>query len=163
MILPEPPSGRFDGSCHLFAVRVYFEDTDFSGVVYHANYLRWFERARSDMLRLLGIDQRAAFASGEGAYAVADLALRYAAPARLDDAVLIRSEVIAVSAATCRVRQRALRGPDLLCEGQLRMAFVAPNGRARRQPAHWLAAIAAIVSSSFPDAPPFPDKGSHVA
>ena len=117
MILPEPPSGRFDGSCHLFAVRVYFEDTDFSGVVYHANYLRWFERARSDMLRLLGIDQRAAFDASEGAYAVADLALRYLAPARLGDAVLIRSEVIVVSAATCRVRQRALRGPDLLCVG----------------------------------------------
>ena len=51
-----PPSGRFDGKRHLFAVRVYFEDTDLSGVVYHANYLRWFERARSDMLRCAGID-----------------------------------------------------------------------------------------------------------
>ena len=56
----EPYSGRFDGARHLFALRVYYEDTDLSGIVYHANYLRWFERARSDMLRLLGIDQRAA-------------------------------------------------------------------------------------------------------
>jgi hypothetical protein len=55
-----PQEGRFVGRDHRFPVRVYFEDTDFSGVVYHANYLRWFERARSDMLRLLGIDQRAA-------------------------------------------------------------------------------------------------------
>jgi acyl-CoA thioester hydrolase len=151
MILPEPPSGRFDGSTHLYAVRVYFEDTDHSGVVYHANYLRWFERARSDMLRLLGIDQRAAHEAGEGAYAVADLSLRYARPARLEDVVLIRSLVTAVSPATCRAVQRALRGPDLLCEAQLRMAFVAPNGRPRRQPASWLAAMAPIVSPHFPD------------
>ena len=68
--LPDPPSGSFEGAVHRFAVRVYFEDTDLSGVVYHANYLRWFERARSDMLRLLGVDQRAAQEAGEGAYAV---------------------------------------------------------------------------------------------
>ena len=62
-----PTGGRFDGSLHRYAVRVYYEDTDLSGVVYHANYLRWFERARSDMLRSLGIDQRAAHEAGEGA------------------------------------------------------------------------------------------------
>jgi acyl-CoA thioester hydrolase len=151
MMTPEPPSGRFDGSCHLFAVRVYFEDTDLSSVVYHANYLRWFERARSDMLRLLGIEQRAAHDAGEGAYAVADLSLRYARPARLDDAVVIRSVVTAASPATCRIIQRATRGAELLCEAQLRIAFVAPNGRPRRQPAGWLAAIAAVVSPHFPD------------
>ncbi|WP_295526971.1 YbgC/FadM family acyl-CoA thioesterase [Novosphingobium sp. Chol11] len=151
MTLPEPPSGRFDGSCHLFAVRVYFEDTDLSGVVYHANYLRWFERARADMLRLLGIEQRAAHDAGEGAYTVADLALRYARPARLDDAVVLRSIVTAISPATCRMVQRALRGGELLCEAQLRIAFVAPNGRPRRQPASWLAAIAPIVFPHFPD------------
>ena len=87
MTLPQPPSGRFDGNQHLFAVRVYFEDTDLSGVVYHANYLRWFERARSDMLRLLGIDQRAAHEADEGAYAVSALDLRYLRPAKLDDAI----------------------------------------------------------------------------
>ena len=89
---PEPPGGCFDGAVHRFAVRAYFEDTDLSGVVYHANYLRWFERARSDMLRLLGVDQRAAFEAGEGAYAVAELSIRYLAPAKLDDVVKIESE-----------------------------------------------------------------------
>ena len=67
MPFPLPPSGCFDGARHWYAVRVYFEDTDLSGVVYHANYLRWFERGRSDMLRLLGIDQRGAQEAGEGA------------------------------------------------------------------------------------------------
>ena len=63
---PSPPSGLIDGRVHRFAVRAYFEDTDLSGVVYHANYLRYMERARSDMLRLVGIDQRAAFEVGAG-------------------------------------------------------------------------------------------------
>lgn len=150
MLPPEPPSGRFDGACHLFAVRVYFEDTDLSGVVYHANYLRWFERARSDMLRLLGIDQRGAHDAGEGAYAVTDLALRYLRPARLDDAVLVRSSVDAVSPATCRLVQRAFRDGELLCEAQVRVAFVAPNGRARRQPPAWVAAFHSVSSVSTP-------------
>ena len=66
----QPVDGRFDGPEHRFPVRVYFEDTDLSGIVYHANYLRYMERARSDMLRLAGIDQRAHQESGGGAYAV---------------------------------------------------------------------------------------------
>src|SRR5690606_29971062 len=86
---PQPASGLFEDGLHLFAVRVYYEDTDLSGVVYHANYLRWFERARSDMLRLLGIDQRAAVEAGEGAYAVAEMNILYRVPARLGDAVVI--------------------------------------------------------------------------
>lgn len=151
MSLPEPPSGRFDGSTHLFPVRVYFEDTDLSGVVYHANYLRWFERARSDMLRCLNIDQRAAHEAGEGAYAVADMGLRYVRPARLDDGVLIRSDVAELSPATCRIVQRAFRlplsdSPELLCEATVRVAFVAPNGRPRRQPRDWVDAFASVLA-----------------
>jgi len=65
--IDQPTAGRFEGREHLFPVRVYFEDTDLSGVVYHANYLRFMERARSAMLRLAGIDQRAVFDAGEGA------------------------------------------------------------------------------------------------
>jgi acyl-CoA thioester hydrolase len=142
----EPHGGRFDGPLHRFAVRVYFEDTDLSGVVYHANYLRWFERARSDMLRLLGIDQRAAQEAGEGAYAVADLTIRYVAPARLDDAVLIESRVEDLRKASCRMHQRALRGATLLSEARLRVAFVSPSGRPRAQPSAWLDAFATIAS-----------------
>ncbi len=146
MTIPLPPSGTFDGTRHLFAIRVYFEDTDVSGVVYHANYLRWFERARSDMLRLAGIDQRAAHDAGLGAYAVTDLALRYLRPARLDDAVLIVSRVTQVSAATCRLEQAAWRDDAMLCEAQARVAFVTPGGRARRQPPEWVAAFRALLA-----------------
>lgn len=146
--LPEPSSGRFDGTVHRFAVRVYFEDTDLSGMVYHANYLRWFERARSDMLRLLGIDQRAAQEAGEGAYAVAELTIRYLAPARLDDTVLIESRAEELRAASCRMHQRALRGDTLLSEARLRVGFVGPTGRPRKQPDAWRAAFASIAPVS---------------
>ena len=134
---PEPPGGRFDGGDHLFPVRVYFEDTDLSGVVYHANYLRWFERARSDMLRLLGIDQRAAHEAGEGAYAVSELSIHYRAPARLDDVLTVRTRTLEVGAASCRIVQQAWRDETLLAESHVRAAFVAPDGRPRRQSPEW--------------------------
>ncbi|MCZ8171822.1 MAG: YbgC/FadM family acyl-CoA thioesterase [Novosphingobium sp.] len=144
--LPAPPSGRIDGTLHRFAVRAYFEDTDLSGVVYHANYLRWFERARSDFVRLLGIDQRAVNEAGEGAFAVADLTIRYAAPARLDDAVLIETTCEELGAASCRMHQIARREDGLLlAEARLRVGFVAPDGRPRRMPAAWRAAFATIM------------------
>lgn len=143
---PTPPTGRIDGTTHRFAVRAYFEDTDLSGVVYHANYLRWFERARSDFVRLLGIDQRAANEAGEGAFAVADLTIRYAAPARLDDAVLIETTCEELGAASCRMHQIARRDDGtLLSEARLRVGFVAPDGRPRRMPTPWRAAFATIM------------------
>lgn len=147
---PEPPGGRFDGRVHHFAVRAYFEDTDLSGMVYHANYLRWFERARSDMVRLLGIDQRAAQEAGDGAYAVSELNIRYVSPARLDDAILIESMAEELGAASCRIHQRAYRLNEsqsgvLLAEAHLRIAFVGPDGRPRRQPAAWRQAFATIA------------------
>jgi acyl-CoA thioester hydrolase len=142
---PPPPSGAFDGAVHRYAVRVYFEDTDLPGVVYHANYLRWFERARSDMLRLLGIDQRAAQEAGEGAYAVADLHIRYVSPARLDDVVRVESVAEELGAASCRMRQRAWRGETLLSEATVRVGFVDRNGRPRRQPEEWRRAFATIA------------------
>ncbi len=147
MLPPEPVSGRFDGVMHLYAVRAYFEDTDLSGVVYHANYLRWFERARSDMLRLLGIDQRAAHEAGSGAYAVREMALNYLAPARLDDVVTIRSTTLEVGGATCRIAQAAWRGDRLLADATVRVAFVAPDGRPRRQPPEWIARFRTVLAN----------------
>ena len=119
-------------------------------MVYHANYLKWFERARSDLLRLLGIDQRAAQEAGEGTYAVADLTIRYAAPARLDDAVIIESRPEEVRAASCRLHQRAWRAADLLAEAHLRVGFVGTDGRPRRQPDAWRAAFATLMEDQTP-------------
>jgi acyl-CoA thioester hydrolase len=147
---PAPPSGLIEGRLHLFAVRAYFEDTDLSGVVYHANYLRWFERARSDFVRLLGIDQRAVNEAGEGAFAVADLTIRYAAPARLDDAVLIETSCEELGAASCRMLQRAFKDGALLAEARLRIGYVAPDGRPRRMPQGWREAFAPIMPEGTP-------------
>ncbi len=144
-----PPSGQFDGPLHLFPVRIYFEDTDLSGVVYHANYLRYMERARSDMLRLAGIDQRAAQESGEGAWAITDLILKYHQPARLDDTLTVVSHMVAVRGASVRIAQTIRRDDDILTTGEVTAAFVSPAGRARRQPAGWAARFTAIMNESL--------------
>ena len=81
----QPYRGAFAGGTHHFALRVYFEDTDVAGIVYYANYLKYMERARSDMLRAVGVDQRAALDAADGVYAVAEVAIRYLRSARLND------------------------------------------------------------------------------
>lgn len=146
--LPNAPGGCFDGPRHLYAVRVYYEDTDLSGITYHANYLRWFERARSDLLRMLEIDQRAAIEAGEGAYAVADLNIKYLRPAKLDDDVLIETTCSEIRAASCKMHQRAFRGDELLSQASLRVGFIAPDGRPRRQPKEWTEAFKAFMEET---------------
>ncbi|QZD87384.1 YbgC/FadM family acyl-CoA thioesterase [Qipengyuania psychrotolerans] len=148
MVLPNFPDGVLDGDRHLYAVRAYYEDTDLSGIVYHANYLRWFERARSDLLRRLEIDQRAAIESGEGAYALSEVNLKYLRPAKLDDDILIETRCTELKAASCRMRQKAFRGDELLAEAQLRVGFISLEGRPKRQPEKWRAAFARFVNST---------------
>jgi acyl-CoA thioester hydrolase len=135
--LSEPYAGAFVGAVHHFAVRVYFEDTDLSGIVYHANYLRFMERARSDMLRCAGIDQRLQMDTGGGYYAVHDLAITYRRPAKLDDALLVRSRVLKVRAAACEIEQIISRGDEVLTESRVTAAFLGTDGRPKRQPKEW--------------------------
>ncbi|MGS1016443.1 tol-pal system-associated acyl-CoA thioesterase [Allosphingosinicella humi] len=132
-----PYQGGFDGKTHRFALRVYFEDTDTAGIVYYANYLRFMERARSDMLRAVGIDQRAALESGEGVYAVAEVAIKYRMPAKLDDALVIVSEVREVRAASCVIQQRVMRERETLADATVTAAFLTLDGRPKRQPRAW--------------------------
>lgn len=136
--LDQPYQGGFVGREHRFAVRVYFEDTDLTGIVYHANYLRFLERARSDMLRAAGIDQRAAHEDGTGAYAVSALAIRYRRPARLDDALAVVSRVARVKAASSTIHQTVMRDDEILAEAEVTAAFLDPHGRPRRQPRDWV-------------------------
>ena len=163
MVSAPPPfnPGAFVGNEHHFRARVYFEDTDLSGIVYHANYLRYMERARSDMLRIAGIDQRAAMEAGEGAWAVTDLAIKYRSPAKLDDDLLIVSTVEAVRGASVIISQRILRTADtlsgetltpaILTDAQVTAAFLSPGGRPRRQPAGWADRFTAIMNGeTFP-------------
>ena len=148
MVHPAPATGVFDGPVHHFPVRVYFEDTDLSGVVYHANYLRFMERARSDMLARVGIDQRAAFDNNEGVYAVADLSIKYRRPARLDDALTVVSHVQAVGAATATIHQAVMRAHEILTEATVTAAFLTREGRPQRQPKPWVDAFARLMPTT---------------
>lgn len=147
MTMPNFPGGVLDGPRHLYAVRVYYEDTDLSGITYHANYLRWFERARSDLLRILDIDQRAAIESGEGAYAVTEIGIRYISPAKLDDDIVITTTSTQVQAASVRMEQVARRGDEILASADVRAAFLTLEGRPRRQPQSWRDAFNRFMQS----------------
>jgi len=139
-----PYRGGFVGAEHHFALTVYFEDTDTARIVYYANYLKYMERARSDMLRAAGIDQHAAIRADDGVYAVADVAIRYLAPARLGDDLLVVSSIDQVRAATVAIHQRVMRRAETLTDARVTAAFLSSDGRPRRQPAEWVTAFRAI-------------------
>ena len=142
---PKPANGVMRGATHLFPLRVYFEDTDVAGIVYYANYLRFIERARSDMLRIIGVDQRGALEGGEGVYAVAEISVRYRSPARLGDDLLVSTEIEAVRAASVLIHQQVMRGDELLADARVTAAFLTPGGRPRRQPAEWVEAFERLL------------------
>ncbi len=143
-----PYQGHFDGPRHIFAQRVYFEDTDFSGIVYHARYLHFMERARSDMLARAGIDQRAVHESGEGVYAVTQMALKFKLPAHFDDALLVTTWVETLRGASVDMKQEITRDGELLLSADVTAAFISPEGRPRRQPKEWVAAFATIMNNN---------------
>jgi acyl-CoA thioester hydrolase len=133
-----PADGCFEGITHLFPLRVYFEDTDVAGIVYYANYLRFMERARSDMLRALDVDQRATLEAGIGVYAVAEVSIRYKASARLGDDLLVVTEISEIRAASVLIHQQVMRGRELVADAMVTAAFLTPEGRPRRQPKEWV-------------------------
>lgn len=109
---------------HQWAVRVYYEDTDASGVVYHANYLRWFERARTEWLRAQGGHQQQLAETSHIAFTVSRLNIRYRRPARLDDLLTVESRILRRGRAGLDFAQRIERDGTLLCEAEVRVACV---------------------------------------
>ena len=142
--LDQPYRGGFVGPEHRFALTVYFEDTDTAGIVYYANYLKFMERARSDMIRAAGVDQVAAHHAGDGVYAVAEVAIRYLRPARLGDDLVVVSTVDQVRAVSVLIHQRVMRGAELLTDARVTAAFLTPDGRPQRQPKDWVERFKAI-------------------
>jgi acyl-CoA thioester hydrolase len=130
--------GEIRDGRHVMAIRVYYEDTDFSGIVYHANYLRFMERGRTNFLRLLGADQRGLFEETAKeapgfAFVVRSMTLDFRAPARMDDVLTLTTMPAEVKGASITLAQTVARGEELLVEAQVRVAFVS-GGRARPIP-----------------------------
>ena len=142
-----PYRGGFVGSEHHFALTVYFEDTDTAGVVYYANYLKFMERARSDMLRAVGVDQSDVLHAGRGAYYVVECNIRYVQPARLGEELLVLSSVEQVRAASVAIHQRVMRNRQLLTDARVTAAFLDANGRPQRQPKDWVERFRSITKS----------------
>jgi len=143
--LDTPYRGGFVGKEHRFALSVYFEDTDAYGIVYYANYLKFMERARSDMIRAVGVDQAAELRRSGSAYAVVEVDIKYRRPGRLGDDVLVISTVEQVRASSVHIHQRVMRGPELLTDARLTAAFLDGHGRPQRQPRDWVEKFKAIT------------------
>lgn len=116
-----------------FPIRIYYEDTDFSGAVYHAAYLRFLERGRTEFLRALGIEQGALMAEGLG-FAVRAMNVEFLKPAWMDDLVEVATEIAEIGGASLLMRQNVTRGVDILATAEVRIA-VLRHGRAARLPA----------------------------
>ena len=137
-------AGRISAGVHRLQVRVYYEDTDFTGVVYHANYLKYCERGRSDYLRLLGIHHGELSATGL-AFVVRRMALEFLAPARIDDELTVETRFGSHSGARIEVSQSVVRGRDVLLTAAATIAVVGPGGRPQRIPA----AMAVLLARSL--------------
>ena len=146
--LDTPYRGGFMGAEHHFALSVYFEDTDAYGIVYYANYLKFMERARSDMIRAVGVDQAAELRASGSAYAVVEVDIRYRKPGRLGDDLLVVSTVEAVNAASVHIQQRVMRGAEILTTARVIAAFLDGEGRPRRQPKDWVERFRDITKSA---------------
>ena len=138
MISASALDGEIRNGRHIQTVRVYYEDTDFTGIVYHANYLRFMERGRTNYLRLIGADHRLLFEAAEKeapgfAFVVRSMTIDFLKPARMDDILQIVSEPEQVKGASVTIHQRVMRADELLLEAHVRVAFVS-GGRAKPIP-----------------------------
>ena len=132
---PVPYAGEIVGREHRLPVRIYYEDTDFTGVVYHGNYLRYFERGRSDFFRLVGVSHSALLDRPDpAAFTITRIALEFRRAARIDDALLVRTTYDRVKGPRLFISQRITRGDELIATADVEAACIDMSGRARRPP-----------------------------
>jgi acyl-CoA thioester hydrolase len=139
-----PSSGWIDGRAHFLPVRIYYEDTDFSGLVYHANYLRYFERGRSEFLRLAGVHHTQLLAQ-DTAIALLSMNMQFRAAARIDDALLVRTNYDALHGPRIVVSQSIMRGDTLIAEAAVEACCISLTGRAKRAPKLLVDAVGAYL------------------
>jgi len=134
MSLPPLDAANFDAARqHWLAVRVYYEDTDFTGMVYHANYLRFFERGRSDHLRDAGVSHQSLLAREDpAAFTLTNVNVTYRKPARVDDLLHIRTRYLGMDGPRIRFSQACLRGGELIAEAEITAVMIHADGRLRR-------------------------------
>lgn len=134
MSLPPLDAANFDAARqHWLAVRVYYEDTDFTGMVYHANYLRFFERGRSDHLRDAGISHQSLLAREDpAAFTLTNVNVTYRKPGKVDDLLLIRTRYLGMDGPRIRFSQACLRDGELLAEAEITAVMIHADGRLRR-------------------------------
>jgi acyl-CoA thioester hydrolase len=137
--------GKITSGVHFLAIRVYYEDTDFSGYVYHSNYLKFCERARSDFLRVLDVDQNAMFAEG-GAFVVRRMNCEFLRPAKFDDVLMVESTPGNATGARFEIQQRVLRGSDVLFTADVTAVLIDGRGRPKRLTPELLAALSKVAS-----------------
>lgn len=144
--MSEPTMGRFDGKTHILPVRVYYEDTDVSGIVYHANYLRFLERGRSEALRLAGVHHMVMMSGEEPvAWTIRRIEIDYARPARLDDALEVHTRYRVLAGARLNGEQWVKRQGDTLISAKIEAALITMSGKPRRIPEEVRAKIQAYL------------------
>jgi len=145
-----PPQGWMVGSVHVYPVRVYYEDTDVGGVVYYANYLKFAERARTEMLRLIGFPHAEMMERDGRALAVRRCEADYIRPARFDDSLEVHTGSIDLEAASLWIDQRVKRDGDDLAVLRVRLACIGQDGRPARLPARLRTALMALAGAARP-------------
>jgi acyl-CoA thioester hydrolase len=150
-----PHAGRFEGQEHRLPIRVYYEDTDFSGIVYHANYVRYFERGRSDFLRLAGVSHTELRGLEQPiAFAVVNMDIAFKRAARIDDALVVRTRYESMKGPRIIIHQQIDRDGELVAEARVQVVCIDMEGRARRMPA----AVSQKLQAWFSQAPPQPSS-----
>jgi len=153
---PPPPSALpapvLDGRVHRMGVRIYYEDTDLSGVVYHANYLRYFERGRSEYLRATGFDHATLLSRPDPcAFAVTEMRVRFVRAARIDDLLSVTTVWRSFSGPRMHISQRIARGTDPIAEAEVEACTLTLNARPRRPPTELVAVLRPLLAPELSD------------
>jgi acyl-CoA thioester hydrolase len=143
-------SGEVVDKEHRLPVRIYYEDTDFTGVVYHGAYVRFFERGRSDFLRCIGVDHARLMETEATAFSVIQMTVAFRRAARIDDALLVRTRFARTGGARLYFAQRITRDDDLVAEARVEAVCIDPSGRARRPPRALVEIVTPYLSGETP-------------
>lgn len=143
-----PGSGHFEGRVHILPIRIYYEDTDLSGIVYHANYLRYMERGRSEFFRIAGVPRLAMLEQHDPtAWTLRRVSLEYMRPARLDDLIEVHTRATSLTGARMTADQKIWCGNNLLTHGRVEACIITLAGKPRRIPPDIFGKLRPFVSS----------------